>query len=122
MSTKSRQGPHREEVEHIPHAGSGWWGVFAGVITLTIVSVPLSAAFAFATNPNTQQLFAGRLADDTQLGYSLFWWAVTILLLALPFLVGFGIASLRGKGLGIAAGIIALFVVVIVVLGRLYVF
>src|SRR5688500_9500165 len=62
---------------------SGLWGALAGLIVAAIIAVPLSAAFAFATNPSTQQLFAGRLEEATRGGYQAFWWIVTLFLLSL---------------------------------------
>ena len=96
--------------------------MFAGLFTFALIAVPLSAAFSFATHPNTQQLFAGRLEEMGQGGYVTFWWIVTIFLLALPFLVGYAIARLSGRSLAIVGGIIALFVISILVLGQLFVF
>src|SRR5690349_23101773 len=77
------------------------WGYLAGIIVAAFIAVPLSAAFSFATHPNTQQLFSGRLSDATQGGYVLFWWLVTALLVAIPFLVGFAVAKLSGRTLAI---------------------
>lgn len=101
---------------------SGLWGALAGLIVAAIIAVPLSAAFAFATNPGTQQLFAGRLEEATQAGYQTFWWIVTLLLAALPFLVGFGVAKLSVRALTIVGAIVALFVIAILVMGQLFVF
>jgi amino acid transporter len=100
----------------------GWWGAFAGVIVATLIAFPLSAAFALATHPATQRMFGGRLESSSQFGYSLFWGLIALALLALPFLVGFGIARLTGRGLKIAMGIAALFVIAIMVLGQLFIF
>jgi hypothetical protein len=127
MSSKSKSAPSTEEY------GSGS-GVFlsgdrstglawlAGLIALVFVALPLSAAFSFATHPQTQQLFAGRLSDATTGGYQAFWWILTLLLAALPFIVGFGIAKLSNRALGILAGVVALLVVAAIVLGQLFVF
>ncbi|GAA1807813.1 hypothetical protein GCM10009749_15190 [Agromyces neolithicus] len=101
---------------------SGLWGALAGLFVFALIAIPLSAAFAFATNPHTQQLFAGRLSDATQGGYQAFWWIVTLFLLALPFLVGYGVARLSAKSLAIVGAIVALFVIAILVLGQLFVF
>jgi amino acid transporter len=98
------------------------WGWFAGIIVLALIAVPLSAAFSFATNPRTQQLFAGRLSEATAGGYQAFWWVVTLLLLALPVLVGYGVAKLSTRALGIVGGVVALFVIAILVLGQMFVF
>ena len=76
----------------------------------------------FATHPSTQQLFGGRLEEATTSGYVIFWWLVAILLFAIPFLVGWGIAKLSGKRLAIITAIIGLFFVAILILGQLFVF
>lgn len=114
----------REQTLDIDPEGnkSGLWGGLAGVIVAAIIAVPLSAAFAFATNPGTQQLFAGRLEEATRGGYQTFWWIVTLMLLSLPFLVGFGVAKLSTKALTIVGAVVALFVIAIMVLGQLFVF
>jgi len=104
------------------HNKSGLWGGLAGLIVAAIIAVPLSAAFAFATNPGTQQLFAGRLEEATRGGYQTFWWIVTLFLLSLPFLVGFGVAKLSVKSLTIVGAIVALFIIAIMVLGQLFIF
>lgn len=101
---------------------SGLWGWLAGLIVAALIAVPLSAAFAFATNPGTQQLFAGRLEEATQGGYQAFWWIVTLLLLSLPFLVGFGVAKLSVKSLAIVGAVVALFIIAIMVMGQLFIF
>lgn len=98
------------------------WGFLSGIIVAAFIAVPLSAAFSFATHPNTQQLFAGRLSEAGTAGYVTFWWLVTGLLLALPFLVGFAVAKLSGRTLAIVGGIIALFVIAILILGQTFVF
>lgn len=101
---------------------SGWWGAFAGLIVAVLIAFPLSTAFAFATHPATQRLFGGPLETASRGGYAAFWWLLTLLLAALPFLVGFGIAKLSAKGLAIAAAVVAIFVIAIVVLGQLFVY
>lgn len=101
---------------------SGLWGAFAGVIVAALIAVPLSAAFAFATHPASQQLFGGRLEAASTGGYVAFWWIVTLLLAALPFLVGYGVAKLSPRSLTIVGGIVAVFVIAILVLGQLFVF
>lgn len=101
---------------------SGLWGALAGLIVAALIAVPLSAAFAFATHPRSQQLFGGRLEEASTGGYVAFWWIVTLLLAALPFLVGFGVAKLSVRSLTIVGAIVALFVIAIVVLGQLFVF
>lgn len=101
---------------------SGLWGAFAGIITLALVAFPLSAALSFATHPATQALFGGRLEQASQFGYLLFWWVLVALIVSLPFLVGFGVAKLNTKTLAIAGAIVAVFVILILVLGQLFVF
>lgn len=98
------------------------WGALLGLIVFAFVAVPISAAVRFATHPLSQQLFGGRLSEATTTGYVAFWWIVAIFLLALPFLVGWGVAKLSGKTLAIIAGIVALFFVTTLVLGQLFVF
>ena len=100
----------------------GLWGAFAGVIVAVFIVFPLSAAFAFATNPASQKLFGGRLEESSQFGYQMFWWLMVLLIASLPFLVGFGIAKLSSKGLAIAGAIIAVFIILIIVLGQMFVF
>ncbi|KQX05245.1 MULTISPECIES: hypothetical protein [unclassified Leifsonia] len=101
-------------------SSAGAW--LAGLIVLVFVAVPISASLAFATNPNTQQLFAGRLSDATTGGYQAFWWIITLLLVALPFLVGFGISHLSSRALAIVAAAVAILVIAAVVLGQLFIF
>ncbi|MFD4959135.1 hypothetical protein [Microbacterium sp. NPDC058389] len=98
------------------------WGTLIGLIVFAFVAVPISAAVRFATHPMTQQLFGGRLSEATQGGYVAFWWIVAVFLLALPFLVGWGVAKLSGKTLAIIAAVVGLFFVVTLVMGQLFVF
>jgi amino acid transporter len=125
-SSQSRPGQSQshqpEETLNLGEGKSGLWGALAGVIVAALIAVPLSAAFAFATHPTSQQLFAGRLEEASQGGYVAFWWFVTLLLAALPFLVGFGVAKLSVRALVIVGAIVALFVIAIMVLGQLFVF
>ena len=107
---------------NITSGRSGLWGALAGLIVAALIAVPLSAAFAFATHPTSQQLFAGRLEEASQGGYVTFWWIVTLLLAALPFLVGFGVAKLSVRSLTVVGAIVVLFVIAILVLGQLFVF
>lgn len=107
---------------NVTEGRSGLWGALAGLFVFALIAVPLSAAFSFATHPNTQQLFAGRLDEISPGGYVAFWWIVTIFLLALPFLVGYAIARLSGRSLVIVGAVIALFVIAILVLGQMFVF
>ena len=115
-------GQVQEETLNLTEGKSGLWGALAGLFTFALIAVPLSAAFSFATHPNTQQLFAGRLEEMGQGGYVAFWWVVTIFLFALPFLVGYAIARLSGRSLAIVGGIIAVFVIAILVMGQMFVF
>jgi amino acid transporter len=116
------QSHQPEETLNLGEGKSGLWGALAGVIVAALIAVPLSAAFAFATHPTSQQLFAGRLEEASQGGYVAFWWIVTLLLAALPFLVGFGVAKLSLRALVIVGAIVALFLIAIMVLGQLFVF
>ena len=75
-------GQVHEETMNVTEGKSGLWGALAGLFTFALIAVPLSAAFSFATHPNTQQLFAGRLEEMGQGGYVTFWWIVTIFLLS----------------------------------------
>jgi len=116
------QARAHEETMNVTEGRSGLWGALAGVIVAALIAVPLSAALAFATHPTSQQLFGGRLEDASQGGYAAFWWIVTLLLAALPFLVGFGVAKLSVRALTIVGAVVALFVIAILVLGQLFVF
>jgi len=100
----------------------GLWGALIGLIIFAFIAVPLSAAVRYATHPASQQLFAGRLSEATTGGYVAFWWIVAIFLFALPFLIGYAVANLSGKTLGIVGGIIVLFFVAVLILGQLFVF
>ncbi|WP_395244720.1 hypothetical protein ACGGZK_02680 [Agromyces sp. MMS24-K17] len=121
MTSKGGNGS-REEALDITEGKSGLWGALAGLIVAALIAVPLSAAFAFATHPATQQLFGARLQEASPGGYQAFWWIVTIFLLALPFLVGFGVAKLSTKALLVIGAIVALFVILVLVLGQMFVF
>jgi amino acid transporter len=122
MSSKSAGGAHDETALNVTGEKAGLWGWFAGIIVLALIAFPLSAAFSFATNPQTQQLFAGRLNDATQAGYQAFWWIVTLLFIALPVLVGYGVARLSGRALAIVGGIVVVFVIALMVLGQAFIF
>ncbi|UOE43609.1 hypothetical protein [Agromyces larvae] len=122
MTSRGGQGTKQETTLDPSEGRSGLWGALAGLIVAALIAVPLSAAFAFATHPHTQQLFGGRLEEVGSGGYQAFWWIVTILLAALPFLVGFGVAKLSARSLVIVGAIVVLFVVAIVILGQLFVF
>ena len=64
----------------------------------------------------------GPLAESSRAGFSAFWWLLTLILAALPFVMGFGIARLSNRGMAIVASVVAVFVIAIVVLGQLFVF
>ena len=100
----------------------GWWGAFAGLITAVLIAFPLSTTLAIATHPIDQRLLGGPLENASHGWFATFWWLLTLLIAALPFLVGFGIARSSARGLRIVASIVAVIVIVIVVLGQLYVF
>ncbi|WP_022899843.1 hypothetical protein [Humibacter albus] len=119
MSSKSRQGPQREETVQI---GRGMWGWLAGLITAVIIGFPLSAAIAYATHPATRKLFGDRLSNASAFGFSLFWWVLALLLVLLPFLVGVGVAKLSARWLTVFGVIVVVLVVGLVVLGQLFAF
>gem|GEM_PF-686003 len=121
MSTKSRQGPHREETLQLGEK-RGLWGAFAGLITAVLIAYPLSACIAFATHPTTQKLFGGRLESASAGGFAAFWWLLALGCLALPFLVGFGVARLSSRAIIVIATVIVLFIIAVVILGQLFVF
>ncbi|MEF2978301.1 hypothetical protein [Subtercola sp. YIM 133946] len=119
---KNAQGGGSTQHTAIEDAHRGGWGAFAGLITFVLIAFPLSATIAFATNPQTQKLFGSHLADASQFGYRAFWWILSLMLLALPFLVGYGFTHLTSRGIKIVGGIIVLFVIVVVILGQLFVY
>jgi len=121
MSTKSRQAPQREETLELG-GHRGLWGAFAGVIVAVLIAYPLSASVAFATHPATQRLFGGRLEGASPAGYAAFWWVIALACLALPFLVGFGIAKLSTRTVAIIGGIVVVFLILVLVLGQLFAF
>jgi amino acid transporter len=121
MSSKSTR-PAVEEQDDDLGSKSTLWGFLSGIIVAAFIAVPLSASFAFATHPNTQQLFGDRLSEATEGGYRLFWWLVTALFVALPVLVGYSVAKLSGRTLAVVGAIIALLVIAILVVGQLWVF
>ncbi|MET0480313.1 MAG: hypothetical protein ABWZ69_03050, partial [Mycetocola sp.] len=96
---------------------AGLWGFFSGVIVAALIAVPLSASFAFATHPETRFLFTNAV-DVSATGYAAFWWVATLFLLSLPFLVGFGVARMSRKTLGILAGIVVIFLIALLVLAQ----
>ncbi len=123
MSTKSKQGPKQEEHGlDIEGGHRGLWGFFAGLIVAVLIAYPLSASVAFATHPQTQNLFGGRLESASQGGYQAFWWTIAIMCLALPFIVGYGIARLSNRTVGILAGVVVVFLILVIVLGQLFAF
>ncbi|WP_353808328.1 hypothetical protein [Agromyces sp. SYSU T00194] len=120
MSQRNQSDEHALD---ITSGRSGWWGAFAGVIAMVFVAVPLSAAIGLATHPATQTLFSGeRITGASQAGYSAFWWIVAIVLLALPFGIGFLIARASSRALAVVGAIVVLFVIAVIVLGQLFVF
>lgn len=124
-TSRNNGNAHHEETladSESMRSKQGLWGAFAGLIVAVLIVFPLSAAWAFATNPASQKLFGGRLEEASQFGYSLFWWLMVLLIASLPFLVGFGIAKLSSRGLAIAGAIIAVFIILILVLGQMFVF
>ncbi|MGX5695500.1 hypothetical protein ACWKWP_04810 [Agromyces soli] len=120
--TKTAPTPKREEALDITEGKQGLWGWLAGIVVLALIAIPLSASFAFATHPSTEQLFSGRLSEVGTGAYQAFWWIVTLFLVALPILVGYVVAKLSGRALAIAGGVVALFVIAIMVLGQMFIF
>ena len=100
---------------------AGLWGFLVGVIVAALIAVPLSAAVAFATHPETRYLFS-RAVDVSANGYAAFWWVASIFLLGLPFLAGFAVARMSRKTLGIVAGIVVVFVIALLVLAQVLFF
>ncbi|QDZ15688.1 hypothetical protein [Humibacter ginsenosidimutans] len=119
MSSKSKQGPKNDEPANISRGNLGW---LAGLITMVVIAFPLSAAIAYATHPATRTLFGSHLSNTSAVGFSLFWWVLALLLIALPFLVGFGVSKLSSRWLSILGGILALLVIALIVLGQLFAF
>lgn len=122
MASSQRQHESGAGVLSEDAGHSGLWGFLVGIIVAAFVAVPLSAAIAFATHPKTQALFGVHLQNASSGGYSAFWWVVALFLLSLPFLIGFGIAKLSGRTLGIIAVIVVLFIVAFIVLAQLFLF
>jgi amino acid transporter len=121
MSTKSRQGPHQETTLQIGDR-RGLWGALAGLITAVLIAYPLSASVAFATHPATQRLFGGRLESTSQFGFQAFWWVVALACLALPFIVGFGIAKLSTRTVAVIGAVVVLIIILMLILGQLFAF
>ncbi|MFF1635220.1 hypothetical protein [Leifsonia sp. NPDC058248] len=121
MSTKSKQGPHQETTLQLGDK-RGLWGAFAGLIVAVLIAYPLSVCVAYATHPGTQKLFGGRLESASQAGYQAFWWILALLCLSLPFIVGFGIAKLSARTVGIIAAVVVVFLILVIVLGQMFVF
>ncbi|WP_308466937.1 hypothetical protein [Rathayibacter soli] len=122
MSSKSKQTSRSESGSGPLHEKQGVWGMLAGTITAVVIAFPLSASLSFATHPATQTLFGGRLADASRGGFLAFWWILSLLLAALPFFVGFGVARLSAKTIGAVGGIIVLLVIALLILGPLFTF
>lgn len=121
MSTKSKQGPPREEPLQLG-GHRGLWGAFAGLITAVLIAYPLSASIAFATHPATQRLFGGRLESASQAGFQAFWWVIALACLALPFLVGFGIAAMSSRTIIVIGAIVVIFLILVLLLGQVFAF
>lgn len=115
-------GLEKHTAEAHRHGRTGWWGAFVGLVVAVLIAFPLSASIAFATHPVTQRLFGEHLAEASRAGFQMFWWLLALVLAALPFLVGFGIAKLSDTGLAVAGGVVVVFVVAVVVLGQMFVF
>ena len=120
-------GKQQQKTEPELHGGvlsgggsSVLWGWLIGLVVFVLVAVPISIAVRFATHPATQELFGGRLEEASSGAYSAFWWVVALFLFAIPVLVGWGVAKLSGRTLGIIVGIVALFFIAILVLGQLF--
>lgn len=111
-----------QKTDSTEESKAGLWGFLAGIIVAAFVAVPASAAVAFATHPHTSQLFAGRLSETSTGGYQAFWWFVALLLIAMPFLVGYAVAKLSSRTLAIVGGIIAVLIIVVFILGQVFVF
>ena len=95
------------------------WGLLSGLIVAAVIAIPLSAALGFATHPQSRFLFEGALGSTTPIGYQIFWWVASAFLAALPFLVGYGVAKLSPKALGIVGTIIGLFIIALLVLAQI---
>lgn len=119
MSSKSKQTQKHEETAHVDR---GVMGLLAGVITAVIIAFPLSAAIAYATHPATRSLFGSHLSNTSAAGFAAFWWILALLLVSLPFLVGFGITKMTARGLAIFGVIVVILVIALVVLGQLFAF
>ena len=94
------------------------WGLLSGLIVAAIIAIPLSATIGFATHPESRFLFEGALGAAAPLGYKIFWWVASAFLFALPFLVGYGVAKLSPKALGIVGTIVGLFLIALIVLAQ----
>lgn len=102
--------------------GSSLTGFLVGLLVGVGVLIPLISAVGFATNPYTQRLFSGKLADVSSGGYVLFWWLVAGILLALPFLAGLAVNKLSRRGLVIVGSILVVLVIIGLVIGSMFVF
>ena len=102
--------------------GSKLTGFFVGLLVGVGILIPLISAIGFATNPYTQRLFSGRLADVSEAGYVIFWWLVAAILFALPFIVGYAVDRLSKRGLAIVGGILVVVVIIALIFGFIWVF
>ena len=102
--------------------GSRMTGFFVGLLVGVGVLIPIISAVGFATNPYTQRLFSGKLADVSSGGYVLFWWLVAAILIALPFLAGLAVNKLSKRGLASAGGVLVVVVIIALVIGQMFVF
>ncbi len=102
--------------------GSGLTGFLVGLIVAVVVTIRAASAVAYATNPMTRYLFSGRLSETTPAGYAIFWGLVAAVLIALPFVVGWGVTELSNLGLAIIGGIVVVVVIVLIILGTTFVF
>ena len=116
-SSASRSSSSSSSSLRDDNSKAGLWGFFTGVIVAALIAVPLSAAVAFATHPETRFLFKNA-GDLSASGYATFWWVASLFLLALPFLAGFAIARMSRKTLGIVAAIVAVFLIALLVLAQ----
>ncbi len=123
MASGKQQHQPEPELHGGVLAGNGspvLWGWLIGLVVFAFVAVPISIAVRFATHPATQQLFGGRLEEASSAGYSTFWWIIAIFLFAVPVLIGWGVAKLSGRTLGIIVAILAVFFIAILIFGQLF--
>jgi hypothetical protein len=123
MASGKQQHQPEPELHGGVLAGNGspvLWGWLIGLVVFAFVAVPISIAVRFATHPATQQLFGGRLEEASSAAYSTFWWIIAIFLFAVPVLIGWGVAKLSGRTLGIIVAILAVFFIAILIFGQLF--